>query len=52
MENISTIQLSLFLLSALMMTSLMMIPFIMDPFMTSLRARLKRHGRKIGKKNP
>jgi len=42
MENISTIQLSLFLLTSLMMISLM----------TSLRTVLKRHDRKIGKKNP
>jgi len=52
MENISAIQLSFFLLTSLMMTSLMMICLMMIAFMTSLRTGLKRHGRKIGKKNP
>jgi hypothetical protein len=47
MENISTIQLSFFL-----MASLVMISSMMTPFMTSLGTRLKRHGRKIEKKNP
>jgi hypothetical protein len=47
MENISTIQLSLFL-----MTSLMMIPLRVIPLMSSLRTVFKRHDRKIGKKNP
>jgi hypothetical protein len=42
MKNISTIQLSLFLMTSIMMISLM----------TSLRTVLKRHDRKIGKKNP
>jgi len=42
MKNISTIQLSFFLITSLMMISLM----------TSLRTVLKRHDRKIGKKNP
>jgi Na+/glutamate symporter len=52
MKNISTIQLSLFLMTSLMMTSLMVIPLMTIPFMTSLRTVLKRHDRKIGKKNP
>jgi hypothetical protein len=47
MENISTIQLSFFL-----MTSLMMAPFMMIFLMASHGAVLKRHDRKIGKKNP
>jgi hypothetical protein len=42
MKNISTIQLSLFLMTSLMMISIMI----------SLRTVLKRHDRKIGKKNP
>jgi len=47
MKNISTIQLSLFLMTPLMMISIMMISL-----MVSLRTVLKRHDRKIGKKNP
>jgi Na+/glutamate symporter len=47
MKNISTIQLSLFLMTSLMTISIMMISL-----MTSLRTVLKRHDRKIGKKNP
>jgi len=47
MKNISTIQLSLFLMTSLMMISIMMISL-----MASLRTVLKRHDRKIGKKNP
>jgi hypothetical protein len=51
MENISTIQLSLFLRTSLMMISLAVISLVMISIMTSLRTVLKRHDRKIGKKN-
>jgi hypothetical protein len=47
MKNISTIQLSVFLMTSFMMTSFMMISFT-----ACLRTVLKRHDRKIGKKNP
>jgi len=46
MKNISTIQISLFF-----MTSFMIISFMVS-LMASLRTVLKRHDRKIGKKNP
>jgi hypothetical protein len=45
MKNISTIQISLFLMTSFMVS-------LMASLMASLRTVLKRHDRKIRKKNP